>query len=170
MPRRSPTGRLTPQSRETDVVGRSRVELPDGRALAFRGDHVVRFNLFQAQLHARRGSRTRREAVADLYRNDDGLWRIGDPSKELDLLSDLAAAVLFSAAALEGLGNAGDWTLSDGAVQVRRLRDELVHPRGVLDNAVVFGRLLRGDADTCAEDAIAVVRAVRPDLLPTELA
>ena len=151
------------------IVDLSRVELPDGRVLAFRGDDVVAFNLIEAQRHARRGARARREAVTDLYRRDDGLWGIGDPNNELDLLSDLAAAVLFSCAAVEGLGNVSGGKLSNKVVRLRRLRDELVHPQAGPDHMAVFGRLLRGDADTCADDAIAVVKALRPDLLPADL-
>jgi hypothetical protein len=151
------------------IVDLSRIELPDGRVLAFRGEHVVGFNLIEAQRHARRGARTRQEAVTDLYRRDDGLWGIGDPSKELDLVSELAAAVLFSAAALDGLGSNGGGALSGSVVRLRRLRDELVHPHVGPDDMSVFGRLLRGDADTCADDAIAVVKALRPDLLPADL-
>lgn len=147
----------------------SRVELPDGRVLAFRGDDVVGFNLIEAQRHARRGARARRQAVTNLYRRDDGLWGIGDPNNELDLLSDLAAAVLFSSAAVEGLGNVSGRRLSDKVVRLRRLHDAIVHPQAGPGDGAVFGRLLRGDADTCAEDAIAVVSALRPDLLPAEL-
>ena len=55
----------------------SRVELPDGRVLEFRGENVVGFNLTEAQRHARRGARARRLALTDLYRrDDDGVWRI----------------------------------------------------------------------------------------------
>ena len=82
-----------------------RVELPDGRLLAFRGDQVVGFNLIEAQRHASRGTRTRLKAMEELYRRDDGMWGIGDPSTEIDLFSDLAAAVLFSFAAVDGLGD-----------------------------------------------------------------
>jgi hypothetical protein len=196
-----------------------RVELPDGRVLAFRGSQVVAFNLFEAQRRARRGTRTRRQAVADAYRRDDGTWEISDPNEELDLMSDLAAAVLFSYAALEGLGNLTieeldpaaiveverdgktievsrgrmEHTLSvweklslvvpaftgkpsiagtalwDRLMRLRRLHDALVHPRSPVGTPGILGLLMRGDADTCAEDAIAVVRTVRPELLPTAL-
>ena len=87
----------------------------------------------------------------------------------MDLLSDLAAAVLFSSAAVEGLGDVGDRALSKKVVRLRRLRDDLVRPEAGPDRTAVFGRLLRGDADSCAADAIAVVKAVRPDLLPANL-
>jgi hypothetical protein len=139
------------------------VELRDGRVLAFGGVPVVRFNLAQAQRHARSGARTRQEAIADVYRRDDGAWGIGDPNKELDVVRDLVAAVLFSHAALEGLGATGQLP------QARDLHDGLVHPRPGPDDMAIFGRLLRGDADTCADDAIAVVKALRPDLLPSDL-
>ena len=72
-------------------------------------------------------------------------------------------------AAVEGLGNVSGGTLADKVVRLRRLRDELVRPQAGPDHAAVFGRLLRGDADTCADDAIAVVKALRPELLPAEL-
>lgn len=75
--------------------------------LAFGGVAVVGFNLAEAHRHARHGARTRQQALADVYRRDDGSWGIVDPNKELDVVSDLAAAVLFSYAALEGVG-AGD--------------------------------------------------------------
>jgi hypothetical protein len=151
--------------------------------------------------------------MADLYRRDDGMWEISDPSEELDLVSDLAAAILFSYAALEGLGNhtidqlAEDATvdvqrdgesiavsrdrmegtlsvpeklslvvpaftkkppieggvLSDKLARLCRLRDAL------LEDPQVIGLLMRGDADTCADDAIAVVRALRPEFLPPDL-
>jgi hypothetical protein len=139
------------------------VELRDGRVLAFGGTPVVGFNLAEAQRHARRGARTRQQAIADVYRRDDGAWGVGDPNKELDVVSDLAAAVLFSHAALEGL------RASERLPHARDLHDGLVHPRPGPDDTAVFGRLLRGDADTCADDAIAVVRALRPDLLPSDL-
>jgi len=51
------------------------------------------------------------------------------------------------------------------------LRDGLVnralHP--VAQDPEILGRLYRGDADSCAEDAIAVVRALRPEFLPSVL-
>lgn len=161
-----PTKRVEAASSIHGIVELSRLELPDGRVLAFRGEHVVGFNLIEAQRHARRGARARCEALADLYHRDDGLWGIGDPNNELDLLSELAAAVLFASAAVEALGNDSGGELSTQVDRLRRLRDELVHPQA---GPAVFGRLLRGDADTCAEDAIAVVKARRPDLLPADL-
>ena len=145
-----------------------RVELPDGRLLAFRGDQVVGFNLIEAQRHARRGARTRREAFEELYRRDDGMWGIGDPSSEMDLFSDLAAAVLFSFAAVEGLGDPATGTRPE-LVRLRRLRDGLVGAAAGPRDTAIFGRLLRGDADSCADDAIAYVSALRPDLVPSEL-
>ena len=52
---------------------------------------MVGFHLAEAQRHARRGARTRQQALADVYRRDDGAWGIGDPNAlrpEL-LLSDV---------------------------------------------------------------------------------
>jgi hypothetical protein len=129
---------------------------------------MVTFNLIQAKRHARRGARTRRDAVAQLYRRDDGMWGIADPSSELDLFSDLAAAVLFSFAAVEGLADAAAGALPE-LVRLRRLRDGLVGTQAEPGDTTIFGRLLRGDADSCADDAIAYVRALRPDLVPSEL-
>jgi hypothetical protein len=199
----------------------SRVELPDGRVLAFRGAQVVGFNLFEAQWHARRGARTRRHAVGNLHRRDDGTWEISDPTEELDVARDLGAAVLLSYAGLEGLGNRtieemrkdatveferdGE-TITLGRDQMERvlsvpeklsvvvpaftrkpsieggalwgklericsLRDGLVGGAShrVAQDAEILGRLYRGDADTCAEDAIAVVGALRPEFLPSIL-
>jgi hypothetical protein len=51
-------------------------------------------------------------------------------------------------------------------VRLSGLRDGLVSPRAVPEDPGIFGRFLRGDADTCAEDAIAVVRALQPELAP----
>lgn len=42
-----------------------RVELRDGRVLAFGGVSVVGFNLAEAQRHARRGTRIRQRATDD---------------------------------------------------------------------------------------------------------
>jgi hypothetical protein len=142
--------------------------LPDGRLLEFRADQVVGFNLIEAQRHARRGARTRREAIEELYRRDDGMWGIGDPSSEMDLFSDLAAAVLFSFAAVEGLGDPASGPRPE-LVRLRRLRDGLVGAGAGPRDTAIFGHLLRGDADTCADDAIAYVSALRPDLVPSEL-
>jgi hypothetical protein len=145
-----------------------RVELPDGRLLAFRGDQVVGFNLIEAQRHARRGARTRLKAIEELYRRDDGMWGIGDPSSEIDLFSDLAAAVLFSFAAVEGLGDPPSGGRPE-LVRLRRLRDGLVGAGAGPGDTAIFGRLLVGEADSCADDAIAYVSALRPDLVPSEL-
>ena len=51
------------------------------------------------------------------------------------------------------------------------LRDGLVGGAShrVAQDAEIIGRLYRGDADTCAEDAIAVVGALRPEFLPSIL-
>ena len=208
---------MTPQGNDGVV---SRVELADGRVLAFRGAQVVGYNLFEAQQHARRGVRARRHAVANLHRRDDGTWEISDPTEELDLARNLGAAVLLSYAALEGLGNHTiDEMRKDATVELERdgetitlgreemwvlsvpeklsvvvpaftekpsiegtalwgkvervcsLRDGLVSRalRPVAQDPEVLGRLYRGDADSCAEDAIAVVRALRPELLPPVL-
>lgn len=63
-------------------------------------------------------------------------------------------------------------------VIVRRLRDALVHPKdrgqgrrapGESPNPKdpgIYGQLIRGDADTVADDAIAMVRALRPEFMP----
>jgi hypothetical protein len=139
----------------------AQIELPDGRLLAFGGVPVVAFNLAEAQRHARHGARTRRQALADVYRRDDGAWGIADPKKELDVVSALATAVLFSYAALQGIG-AGD-RLPD----LRRLHQDLVSPRSRPDDEAILGRFLRGDADSCGDDAAAVVGALRPELLPS---
>lgn len=206
-------------ARHVDTVAVSRVDLPDGRVLALHGAAVVGFNLVEARRLARRGARTREQAIDDVYRREDGLWEVSDPNQELDLVSHLAAAVLFSYAALEGVGNCTiaelrpDVTaeverdgetievardrmeavltvaeklsvvvptftarpfmkgcvLWDGFGRLSRLRDGLVHPRSASDDLGIFGRLLRGDADSCADDAVDLVRALRPELLPSDL-
>jgi hypothetical protein len=209
---------MTPQ---TDALAILRVELRDGRVLALRDPQVVGFNLFEAQRRARRGGRTRRQAVADLFRRDDGTWRISDPMTELDLVSDLAAAVLFSYSALEALGNDTIEQLKPSAsvhverdgqrlavrrdrmeemlsvpeklsvvvpaftgkpsirgtalwrrlMRICRLREGLALPIDRAPNDPgIFGPLIRGDADRCADDAIAAVRTLRPELLPPVLA
>ena len=133
---------------------------------------VVAFNLTEAQRRAAAGTRTREAAIADLYRRDDGTWGLSDPVKELDLVTDLAAAVLFAYAAIEGLGDQVLEQIERGGTVWRRLtrlselRDQLVHPRSGATGIRIFGRLIRGDADGCAEDAWEVVRALRPELLP----
>jgi hypothetical protein len=114
--------------------------------------------------------------IAGLYRRDDGMWEVSDPTKELDVMGDLAAAVLLAYAAVEGLANQaiaepGEVSISGGALwerlmRLRRLHDALVRPRPVPEDPGIFGHLMRGDADTCAEDAIAVASAVRPELTP----
>jgi hypothetical protein len=148
------------------------VDMPDGRALAFGAVPVVTFNLTEAQRRASRGARTRQEAVAEIYRRDDGSWGLSDPVKELDLVSDLAAAVLFAHAAVEGLGDQALERIDRRApvgrmlAHLRDLRNELVRPSSGTGGVAIFGRLIRGDADTCAEDAVEIVRAVQPDLLP----
>jgi hypothetical protein len=220
-------------SEETYAVVVSPVELPDGRVLAFHGPQVVAFNLFEAQQHARRGTKARRLLLGNLYRHED-LWRIRDPRKGLDCVRDLATAVLFAFTALEGLGNhtidqmepdasveverngeavvvtrdrmertlsvaeklniaiplvTGRPPLKGNAlwgkfVQLRRLRDALVHPKDRGSNPIlnddpqpgpdpkdpgIYGLLMRGDADLCAEDAISLVRALRPEFLPSHV-
>jgi hypothetical protein len=65
----------------------------------------VRRNLAEARRLAHRGVRARDQAIAELYRRDDGVWEIIDPEKELDLMSDLSAAILFSYAAIEGIAD-----------------------------------------------------------------
>ena len=211
----------------------SPVELPDGRVLAFHGPQVVAFNLFEAQRHAERGVKARLRLIGNLYRREDdyGWWGIKDASKGLDCVRDLAVAVLFSYAALEGLGNhtidqldentsvevtrggktvqitrdemerglsvaeklsvvipafTGNPSLKGDAlwakfVTLRRLRDALVHPKDRGSNPLrqdspspgpdpkdpgIYGLLMRGDADTCADDAIELVRTLRPEFLP----
>ena len=54
-------------------------------------------------------------------------------------------------------------------VRLQQLRDGLVGARAGPRDTAIFGRLLRGDADTCADDAIAYVSALRPDLVPSGL-
>jgi hypothetical protein len=157
--------------------GLSRVELPDGRVLAFHDAQVVGFNLFEAQRRASRGARARSQAVAGLYSRDDGTWEVSDPLMELDFVGDLAAGVLLANAALEGLADdlaVTDWSsirgeLWEKLVRLRGLRAGLVSPRPVAEDPGIFGLLMRGDADTCAEDAIALVRALRPELAPEVL-
>jgi hypothetical protein len=150
----------------------SHVELPDGRVLAFGAVPVLGFNLVEAERFARRGARTRQLAVADMYPRDDGTWGVSDPVKELDLFSNLAAGVLFSHAAVEGLGRGAIREIDHGGASWRRLarvselRDRLVRPRSGASSVEVFGRLIRGDADGCAEDALELVRSLRPELLP----
>jgi hypothetical protein len=112
--------------------------------LAFGGVAVAGFNLAEAHRHARHGARTRQQPLADVYRRDDGAWGIVDPNKELDVVSDPAAAVLFSYAALEGVC-AGDWLPG-----LRGLHHGLVRPPSGPDDVAILGRLLRGDA-TAAE-------------------
>jgi hypothetical protein len=66
-------------------------------------------------------------------------------------------------------------------VRLRRLRDGLVHPKNRGSNPIdssdgepgpdpgnpgIYGMLMRGDADSCADDAIALVRRLRPEFLP----
>jgi hypothetical protein len=65
-------------------------------------------------------------------------------------------------------------------VRLRRLRDGLVHPKNRGSNPLplaeagspdpkdpgIYGQLLRGDADTCAHDAVELVRTLRPEFLP----
>jgi hypothetical protein len=152
----------------------SSVDLPDGRALAFGGVPVVSFHLSEAQRHAGRGVRSRHQAIADLYPHDDGTWRVSDPNKELSVMSDLAAAVLFSAAAFEGLDSQSFRAMDrhrplwKRVIALFQLREGLVRPLGAAGATDVFGRLIRGDADTCADDALEVVRALRPELAPPE--
>jgi hypothetical protein len=157
-----------PTDVDADVDVESRVELPDARVLAFRGEGAVGRNLAEARRLAHRGVRARDQAIAELYRRDDGVWEIIDPGKELDLMSDLSAAILFSYAAIEGIADPAVAGIgeADGLgetwLRLCSLHDGIVgrHPG-------IFGRLMRGDADTCAEDAIALVRALRPRLLPS---
>ena len=150
----------------------ARAEVPDGRVLALGAVPVVQFNLTEALRHASRGARTRQDAVADIYSRDDGTWGLSDPVKELDLVSDLAAAVLFAYAAIEGLGDQALERLDRRGRAWRKLAHltelhrELVRPRSGSHGVAIFGRLIRGDADSCADDAVEVVSAVRPDLLP----
>jgi hypothetical protein len=143
--------------------------------LAFRDAEVVGYNLFEAQRRAGRGARGRGQVVAALYRRDDGMWEVSDPIRELDFIGDLAAAVLLSCAALDGLGDHTTDQLERGSAlrgkvaRLRGLRDALVRPSPGAEGPGIFGLLLRGDADTCADDAIAVVRALRPELAPAAL-
>jgi hypothetical protein len=148
------------------------VDLPDGRVIAFGAVPAVAFNLTEARRRAARGVRTRQEAVADIYAREDGTWGLSDPVKELDLVTDLTAAVLFAHAAIEGLDyHALEGLDRGGSVWERldrlsELRNALVRPGPPTDGRHIFGRLIRGDADACAGDAFEVVRAVRPELLP----
>jgi hypothetical protein len=138
----------------------SRTTLPDGRVVAFRGAEIVTLNLFEAERHARRGAITRDQALSHLYQLEDGTWTYTDPN--LDFVGDLAAAVLFSYAAVRGVADharselAGP--LSQKLARLCSLHDKLLH------SGEVLGLLIRGEADTCAEDALAVVTALRPDL------
>ena len=92
------------------------------------------FHLSEAQRHAGRGVRGRHQAIADLYPRDDGMWGVSDPNKELSLVSDLAAAVLFSAAALEGLDSQSFRAMDrhrplwKKVIALFRLREGLVRP------------------------------------------
>ena len=220
---------------ETWAVVVSPIELPDGRVLAFHGPQVVAFNLFEAQRHAGRGSKARRQLLGNLYRGEDEMWRMRDPRKGLDCVRELATAVLFAFTALEGLANhtidqmepeatvkveregvpvvvvrdrmervlsvseklhvaipafTGRPSLKGDAlwgkfVRLRRLRDALVHPKHRGSNPIhaegptpgpdpnepgIYGMLMRGAADECADDAIALVRALRPDFIPPHVA
>jgi hypothetical protein len=163
---------------QSEAVVLSRVELPDGRVLAFRDVQVVGFNLFEAQQRASRGAHGRSQVIAELNPRDDGMWQVSDPVKGMDFVGELAAAVLLSYAAVEGLGKYAIDQMEQGAiggvlwdkfVRLRRLRDELVRPRPAPQDSGILGRFMRGDADTCAEDAIAVVRALRPEFAPAML-
>lgn len=220
---------------ETWAVVVSPIELSDGRVLAFHGPQVVAFNLFEAQRHARRGSKARRQLLGNLYRGEDEMWRMRDPRKGLDCVRELATAVLFSLTALEGLANhtidqmepeatveverdgetvvvprdrmervlsvseklhiaipafTGKPSLKGDAlwskfVRLRRLRDALVHPKHRGSNPIraedrdpgpdptepgIYGMLMRGDADDCAENAISLARALRPEFFPSHVA
>jgi hypothetical protein len=149
-------------------------------------------------------------------------------------MSDLAAAVMFSYAALEGLGNHTIAQMEHDAIveverdgealavsrdsmermlslpeklsvvvpaftekpsircgvlwgkliRICRLHDGLVRPIDGDSDAIredgrrsrpdpnepgIFGLFLRGDADACAEDAIVLVSALRPEFLPPDL-
>lgn len=215
---------------EAHAIVVSPVELSDGRVLALHGPQVVAFNLVEAQRHARRGVKARRQVVGNLCRRDDGWWGVRDSTKGIDCIRDLATAVLFSFTALEGLGNhtidqmekdatveverdaekvtvtrermertlsvseklgvvipafTGTPSLKGDAiwgkfVRLRRLRDGLVHPKNRGSNPLrsgtpdlrpdprdpgIYGQLMRGDGDTCAEDSLALVRALRPEFL-----
>jgi hypothetical protein len=152
----------------TDADIESRVELPDGRVLAFRGEGTVARNLAEARRLARRGVRARDQAIAELYHRDDGVWEIIDPEKELDLMSDLSGAILFSYAAIEAIADPAVVRIGDpDALGETWLRLCSLHDGLVGGHPGIFGRLMRGDADTCAEDAIALVRGLRPGLLPS---
>jgi hypothetical protein len=152
----------SPKYSESDLLRQSepdrlsRVELPDGRVVVFRPADVVTLNLFEAERHARRGAIGRRRALRDLYRLEDGTWTLTD--RNVDFVGDLAAAVLFSYAAVRAVLDDTraelDGPLAETLVRLCRLHDELLHS----DEAV--GLLIRGDADGCAEDALAVVTAL----------
>lgn len=56
-------------------------------------------------------------------------------------------------------------------MHLKRLRDDLLHvkERGYSpdpEERTAYDRLMLGDGDDCVEDALAVVRAARPDFLP----
>jgi hypothetical protein len=57
--------------------------------------------------------------------------------------------------------------LSERLVRLWRLRDGLVRPQPAPEGPDIFGMLVRGDADSCADDAMAAVRALRPEFLPS---
>ena len=151
----------------TDADIESRVELPDGRVLAFRGEGAVSRNLAEARRLAHRGVRARDQAIAELYRRNDGVWEIIDPEKELDLMSDLSGAILFSYAAIEGIADPAVVGIGEEALRETWLRLCSLHDGLVGGDPGIFGRLMHGEADTCAEDAIALVRWLRPELLPS---
>lgn len=57
-----------------------------------------------------------------------------------------------------------------GFVELRRLRDELVHVKERAyspdpKDPAIFGRLIRGDADRCDRDALALIDKLRPEFL-----
>src|SRR4051812_38070000 len=136
------TNPIAARNIEPVANGVSRVELPDGRVLAFHDAQVVGFNLFEAQRRASRGARARGQAVAGLYGRDDGMWEVSNPMKELDFVGDLAAGVVLSNAALDGLANDAaltDWSsirgeLWEKLVRLRSLRAGLVSARPVAED------------------------------------
>lgn len=107
-----------------------------------------------ATIDRRRGKET--QAIP----KDEAIRRLG-----LDEKLDLVLPKLTCVKSIKGLK---PW---EAFVRLNELRGEVVHykPRGKTDdpdNASALGRLLKGEASTCVEDAAAIILAYEPNVLP----
>jgi hypothetical protein len=129
------------------LVAVAPVELADGRVLFFRNPQAVVFSLHEAARHRKGGEKLRQRVTTQVAKRQDGDWEPRDHAAAIDCISEMAAAVLFSFAALEAFANHTiDQLDEDAVVNVERRgsevdirRDDLVRTLSItekLDRAV----------------------------------